>query len=70
MKNKEDDYVFPKHIRDGLKKYEDIMASEALTDPDFFIDLMRCCGVKVEKMKDIFTKIGRKDIADEIQEED
>lgn len=67
MKTKEEDYIFPKEIREALSKYDDnIPMTEHLSNPDFINDLCRAAGLPDSEIKKMYNAIGRTDLAEEL----
>ena len=67
---KEDDFLFSKELRDRLSKFENVNISELITKPEFYIELCKHVGMDLEETKDMFRKVGRTDIAENLEEEE
>ena len=63
MKNNEDDYVFPKHIREGFEGFE-IPGCENWAKHPAFIDKLLRVTVSDEERKGIWEKMGRPEAYD------
>lgn len=62
----DDDYIFSKSLRDAMSKFNDVPAREAITMPSFYDALLDHAGLSKEEKKNIWTAVGRKDIADRV----
>ena len=68
-KKKENDYVFPKEIRDlfnKILKENPEIENMSRYDPDFFNILFRGCGLENEEIRKMWNSIGRPDLEEEI----
>lgn len=64
-KDKEEDFLFSKELRDGLAEFEDMEVTEALKSPDFFNAILGVSGLSKEEQKDLWNYVGRPDCFEE-----